>query len=260
MRFLLATAALAALIALGAAAAQAQTVIKVATQPDYPPFCFVDERGEPTGYDLEILKLVFEGLPEYELEFVPSAWDAVLIGFDSNKTQIIADNMGWTEERAARYNLTDPYFFITDYLVVKKGRTDIKSLEDLAGKRLALVVGTTPALVIEKWNEERGDPIDIVWTKATNYTDPLQDVAAGRVDAYVEVSENLKRVVEETGLAVEAVGEPVSRLPTVYVLHKDPLGVELTAKINAGLARLKAEGKYEELALKWIGSADGVPK
>ncbi|MDR1109417.1 MAG: transporter substrate-binding domain-containing protein [Deltaproteobacteria bacterium] len=250
-----------ALIPFGQAKAQQapQTVI-VGTQPDFPPFCFADGNGRLTGYDLEILRIIFENLPEYKLDFLPSSWDGITIGLESNKTQIIADNMTWNEERAARYHLSSPYYNVLVHLVVKKGRTDINSLEDLKGKTLELVVGTTPALAIEKWNEENGGEIRIQYTKATNYTDPLQDVANGRVDAYVENLANFNHVVRERNLDIQTVGEPILKLPIIYVFRRDELGLTLKDKINAGLDRLKSDGTLKALALEWTGSEAGVPE
>ena len=41
----------------------AQQTIVVGTQPDYPPFCYLDEKGVATGYDLELLRKIFDLYP-----------------------------------------------------------------------------------------------------------------------------------------------------------------------------------------------------
>ncbi|ATW28017.1 transporter substrate-binding domain-containing protein [Candidatus Formimonas warabiya] len=242
----------------GAESGTAPKTIYVGTQPDYPPFDYADESGALTGYDIELVREIFKRLPEYKLEFLPTAWDGITLGLDSNRTQMIADQMTVNEEREKKYYLSEPYFSNEVYLVVKKGRTDIKSLEDLKGKTLELVVGTTPATAIEEWNEANGNQIKIQYTKATNYTDPLNDVANGRVDAYVEFKINADAVIKEQGLQIETVGEPVFELPVAFVYRRDELGKELKEKIDAVMQELKADGTMGDLSVKWTGG-DYIP-
>lgn len=232
--------------------------IYVGTQPDFPPFLYEDENGKLTGYDIEVVEEIFSRLPEYKLEFKPTSWDGITLGLDSNKTQMIADQMTYNEERAEKYYLSEPYFTSEIYIIVKKGRTDIQSLEDLKGKTLELVVGTTPTTLVEKWNEENGNEINLQYTEATNYTDPLQDVANGRVDAYVENIVNLNQVVKDLNLEVEAAGEPILSTPVVFVYRKDEVGAELKEKIDAILADLKEEGFLSQKSTEWTGS-DTIP-
>jgi L-cystine transport system substrate-binding protein len=234
--------------------------IVVGTQPDFPPFCFQDENGRATGYDLELLRQIFAALPEYKIEFLLSSWDGIFIGLESNKTQMLADNLAFNDTRAAKYYLSKPYYKSMDYLVTKKGRFDIQSLEDLEGKTLALVVGSTQSLIIEKWNEEHGNIINIQYTKATNYSDPLQDVANGRVDAYVENLVNFNAVVKEQNLELQVVGDPVISSPIVIVFRKDEQGLELKTKIDREIDRLRSAGILKPLALEWTGSTMGVPE
>ncbi|MDR1309544.1 MAG: transporter substrate-binding domain-containing protein [Deltaproteobacteria bacterium] len=235
--------------------------IYVATQPDFPPFFFIDESDRLTGYDVEVVRGIFERLPEYKLEFSVSAWDGILLGLESNKTQMVAVGFNWTEERAEKYNLSEPYFQSQNFLAVKKGRTDINSLEDLRGKTLAAVVGTGVAAGLQKWNDEHGGQIDIRFVKASgNMADPLIEVADGRVDAWVEEYTNINRVLQEKNLNVQIVGEPVLVYDNVFAFRKDEEGTELRSKVDAIIKELKKDGTLSRLAIKWIGTDKGVPK
>jgi ABC-type amino acid transport substrate-binding protein len=173
---------------------------------------------------------------------------------------MLADNLAANQEREEKYLLSIPYYTSADYIVVKKGRTDIQSLEDLKGKTLELVVGSTQALAIEKWNEEHGGEIKIQYTNAKNYTDPLQDVAFGRVDAYVENLANLQRVIKDQNIDVEGVGDPVLTLPIVYLFRRDALGNELKAKVDPIIEGFKKDGTLAALSKEWTGSDAYVPK
>lgn len=227
--------------------------IYVGTQPDFPPFDYTDESGNLTGYDVELIREINKHLPEYKFEFVVTPWDGITLGLDSNKTQIIADQMSKNEEREKKYYLSEPYFTNQMFIIVKKGRTDIQSLDDLKGKTLELVVGTTPALKVEEWNAANGKQINIKYTKATNYSDPLQDVANGRVDAVIEGPVNLKAVVQKQNLQIEAVGKPVLDLPVYFIFRKDELGKELKGKVDTVIKHLKEDGTMKALSVKWTG-------
>ena len=155
-------------------------------------------------------------------------------------------------------NTTYTYLNILLYIIVKKARTDIQTLDDLNGKTLNLVVGTTPATALEKLNEEHGNEIKLRYSKATNYSDPICDVADGRVDAFVENIINFNNLVKTNKLDAEAVGEPVLMLPTVFIFRKDAQGAELKKKNDEAIDAFKANGTPAALAEHWTGRAEAV--
>lgn len=233
--------------------------IYVGTQPDFPPYNYTDESGSLTGYDIELVREIFKELPQYNLKFKATSWDGITLGLESNRTQMIADQMSINEERKQKYYLSKPYYNNQIFIVVKRGRTDIQSLEDLKGKTLELVVGTTPATAIEKWNSKNGNKINIKYTKATNYTDPLQDVANDRVDAYVENLVNINSVIKKQNLQIQAIGKPVLELSVAFVFKKDKEGKQLQNEIDKVIDKLKADGTMKNLSIKWTG-VDSIPK
>jgi L-cystine transport system substrate-binding protein len=244
----------------GVAEAQEVHKIYVGTQSDFPPFFFLDENHNLTGFDIELLRKIDERIPDLELDFLVTAWDGVLLGLESNKSQLVAVSLSWTEERAQKYYLSSPYYIAQEYIAVKQGRTDIQSLEDLKGKSLAVVVGTGVASGLEKWNEANGNEIKLVYIKpSTNMGDPLLEVETGRVDAWVEDIVNIRRVLKEKNLKIEVVGKPVLEFPIVFAFRKDTEGAILKAKVDQAIAELKADGTIKALAREWIGTDEGVP-
>lgn len=79
-----------------------QKTIVVATAGDVPPFDYED-KGNLTGFDIEVLKAVDEKLSDYEIQFQRTAWESIFPGLDSGHYQVAANNLSYTKERAEKY-------------------------------------------------------------------------------------------------------------------------------------------------------------
>ena len=96
---------------------------------------------------------------DLEQEVFDTPFEAIETGqaMSTGKCDIAAAGMTITDERAEVMDFTDPYFNATQALLMKKG-SGISSLEDLAGKTLAVQVGTTGAEV-RRENAPKGTEI-----------------------------------------------------------------------------------------------------
>ena len=73
-----------------------QKTIVVATAGDVPPFDYED-KGNLTGFDIEVLKAVDEKLSDYEIQFQRTAWESIFPGLDSGHYQAAANNLSYTK-------------------------------------------------------------------------------------------------------------------------------------------------------------------
>lgn len=227
--------------------------IKVGTMGTYNPFSFEDENGKLTGYDLEVLRLVEKVDPSLKFEFVAGPWDSLFVGLDSDKFQLLANQITSNPDRVERYTLTkNQYFTCVSQIIVKEGTTGIDSLEDLQGKTIGLTVGDSFTRLVEEWNAEHGNILTIKYYEQ-DITTILQDLVNGRIDATVNDPIMAKEKAEAQGLNIEAVGEPIAKDPTYFIAKKDEAGKELIAKIDAALEQLIADGKLSELSNEWFG-------
>lgn len=232
---------------------QAETV-QVGTMGTYSPYSFEDESGKLTGYDLEVLRKVEEVDPSLHFEFVAGAWESLFVGLDADKFQMLANQITSNEERQEKYYLTEnTYYNCVAQLIVKKGRTDINSLEDLKGKKIGLTVGDSFTLLVEKWNEEHNNILTIEYY-SEDITTILQDIANGRVDATVNDPAVAVDKAETQGLEVQPAGERLSSDPTYFIFKKDEKGKELRDKVDAALAKLIADGELSKLSKEWFGA------
>lgn len=241
MKTKLMTAAVTALITAGAA--QAQDVLRIATEGAYPPFNNVTADGELVGFDVDIAKALCAAM-ERECEIVAQDWDGIIPGLVNDKYDAIIASMSITEERMQAINFTDPYY--SNYLSVIAADTSDLSLESLGD----VAIGAQRSTVGSQWAEdEYGSRADV----RLYDTNPVavSDLEAGRIAAVVMDFLPAAAVLSNTaGLG--------------YVEEKidinDQIGIgvrkgedELTAAFNAALAGIRADGTFERISVEYFG-------
>ena len=98
-----------------------KTKVEVGTVGTTKPFSYEDKDGKLTGYDIEVLRAIFKGSDKYEVNFNKTKWASIFSGLDSDRYQIGANNISYSEERANKYLYASPYAKNPTVLVVRKG-------------------------------------------------------------------------------------------------------------------------------------------
>ena len=116
--------------------------------PEYPPFSYLGDNGEYTGFDVEVCRAACEKLG-YELEIFGVNWDEKLIQLDAGECDCVWAGMTLLDSmREAGYVLSDPYYDNTQVFLAKDG-SGIKTSADLAGKVVAVQLGTSGEAALE---------------------------------------------------------------------------------------------------------------
>ena len=227
--------------------------VRVGTMGTYEPFTYVDEQGILTGYDIEVLRLIEEVDPTLKFEFQTGPWDTMFPGLDADKFQLIANQITSNPDRVAKYLLTDnTYALCVSQLIVQKGRTDIQSLNDLQGKKIGTTVGDSFTRILEDWNEENGQILDIVYYEE-DVTTLLQDIVNGRIDATLNDPIMAIAKAKAQGLEVEPVGDRVAAQATHFIFKNDEVGGLLKERLDNALRQLKEDGRLSQLSVDWFG-------
>lgn len=247
-------------LSLSATAALADVkVVNVGTEGVYSPFTYVDESGKLTGYDVEVIRLVDELLPDYEFNFVQTAWDGIFLALDAGKIDMIANNLGVNDERKQKYLFNEtPYLFSYNVIVTAADNTDITSLESLAGKRVGSSVGSNFTNILEKYVAENGNPFEITYYDG-NYSFVLQDLVAGRLDATFNSPFATADIAKTLGFSdkIKAAANVGEADPIHLLFRKD--GAELAAAVDGALKQLVESGKLAELSVQWFGADYTTP-
>ena len=82
--------------------------IVIAMEGNWEPWTYHDENDELVGLDVEIGKLIAEGLG-VKAEFVETDWNSIFGGIDSGRFDIACNGVGITAQRQEKYTFSDPY-------------------------------------------------------------------------------------------------------------------------------------------------------
>ncbi|PCF96481.1 amino acid ABC transporter substrate-binding protein [Vreelandella nigrificans] len=226
-----------------AAAAQADT-LRVGMSGGYFPFTFV-ERDELKGFEVDVLNAVGE-LSGDEIEFVTASFSGLAGMLESGRIDTIANQITITPEREAKYVFTAPYVYDGAQVVVRAGNDAIYGVEDLSGKSVAVNLGSNYEQLLRE--QPHADEIDI----RTYESNIEQDVALGRVDAFVMDRVSATQVISERGLPLELAGQPFSTIENALPFRDDEAGREQRDRVDAALAELRENGTLREISEKWF--------
>lgn len=224
------------------------------------PFNYQDENGELTGLEVDMLKQIAEK-NNIDLQFEITEFESMFVGLDAGRYDLIVGNISKKPEREEKYLLSsEPYFRSKIALITAEGNTDIKTVEDLGGKKVPAGAGRANALFMESYNEQHPDnPIDIQYTDA-DASAALVDLNNGRYDACIYNTTYVSGVTQEYGYNFN-----VYDIPNADEIEK-PEAWLLFSKTNTALrnffdeqiAEMKADGSLSELSIKYFGE-DYIP-
>jgi polar amino acid transport system substrate-binding protein len=236
--------------------------IVAATSGGPKPLIYTDDDDQLTGHNVELLKAVFDRLPQYELELVQvSDLGSILTGVNSGIYQLGFNNLAKNEEREKLVQYTDP-IMVNDYLVVVNkdvGITEFNGLEDLAGLNFVGTAGNDKTTVIEDWNAANPDKEIIINYTSADIVSNLQDVEAGRYDCYIIDAPMFNAYYQvEYGFDVDTFslkGRTSTKYSYFVVAQGDD---QLLEDVNNTLAEVFADGTSTEICEKYLG-ADYTP-
>lgn len=225
------------------AAQNESSVLKMVTEATFPPYEYY-EGNEIVGIDVEIAQAIADELG-MTLEVEDMAFDSLITAVSSGKADFAAAGMTVTEDRLENVNFSESYATGIQVIIVKED-SDIKSIDDLDGKTVAVQTGTTGEIFAE-------DIPDVEISSFTKATDAVLEVINGKADAmmidnepakkYVAANEGLKILEEE--FAVEDYAIAIAKENT-----------ELLEKINTALSNLRSSGRLDEIISKYINAEE----
>jgi len=226
----------------------------VATRGTMKPFTYMDDKGQLTGYDIEILKEIQKRNKDIKFEFKTMSIESAFVSLTSNQVDIIANQMALNEDRAAKYTFTkEVNNYTSSKITVKGDRNDITTLDDLRGKTMVLTPTSEVARLVKKYNETADPKINLIYTdKGTSET--LNLIATGRADAGGEYEIAVREAKQTLGLDLKSVGNVISSVPTYFILRKDPESQALADKIDATIKEMKADGTLKNLSEEFLGA------
>ncbi len=228
-------------VALGSVQAQELVVGSSAT---YRPFAYESPTKEIVGYDVDIIKAVAQkaGL---KIKIVNTPWTGIFAALNNGDVDLVISGVTINDKRKQSYDFTAPYFEARQLIAVPQS-SNVKSLQDLAGKKVGVVTGST------------GDDIS---SRAFGKTNPdirrfestpvvISELANSGLDAAIGDNGVIAFRVQEHK-TLKTVSDPSFPKEYFGIVVKQG-NKALQDKLNAGLAAIKADGSYATIYKKWF--------
>lgn len=227
-----------------------RTTFTVGFDAEYPPYGYMDDDGEYTGFDLELAQAVCD-LKGWKLKKQPIVWDNKDNELNSGSIDCIWN--GFTMNgREDSYTWSDAYVDNSQVIVTKKS-ADITKLTDLKGKVVGVQAASAALDVLE--SSEDGGQKALADTFKTlqefaDYNTAFVELEAGSVDA----------IAMDIGVAQYQIK---SRGNDKYIILDEHLNAEkyaigfkkgndsLCKEVNEALHTLKKNGTFDKLAEKY---------
>ena len=193
------------------------------------------------GFEAEIVELLAQELG-MEVEFVQNSWDGLVEGLIRGDYDVVINGVEITADRAQVVHFSQPYYYTSEALAVRKSTQDISSLHDLKGRR----VGTLDSSLAQKILNQQPFPITTI-----GYDEEVHsygDLALGRIDA-VLLDEPIALYYAKPNVDLKLVGEPIGYLEYgVVTRFGNP---EFDGKIRAALDKLIKDGSIRKVLERW---------
>ena len=212
----------------------------------WAPWTYHDEDGNLTGYDTEVGRLIAEKLG-VEAEFIEGEWDGLFAGLDSKRYDAVINGVEVTEERAEKYDFSEPYAFIRTALVVRDDYDEIASFEDLEGKTTANSFNSTYMLLAESYGAEVKN--------VDSLSETIDMLASGRVDATLNAEVSIYDYLQErpdAPIKIVALTDDASEVS--IPLRKGEESESLREAIDNAITELREEGELSRLSEQFFGS------
>ncbi|MFF2795993.1 transporter substrate-binding domain-containing protein [Lysinibacillus xylanilyticus] len=224
--------------------------IIVGTGTQFPNICFIDDKGNLTGYDVELVRAIDEKLPEYEFEFKTMEFSNLLLSLETRKIDFVAHQMEVNSEREEKFLFNkEPYNVFPLKVTVNAKNNSIQSIDDLKGKNVSVSPTSNSAVFIEKYNKEHNLGANIVYSSGS--VDVHNQLATGRIDAIITTPFAVKYYNESNEAQEKVVGDALLNSKVYFLLNKDE--VVLQERLDDAIRELKAEGVISKLSKKWLG-------
>lgn len=221
--------------------------IRIASEPDYPPYCTINKEGKAEGFAIDLFLAAAKSI-HLEVDIKIGIWEKIRKDLEEGRIDALP-LVGRMPERESLYDFTLPYLSLHGAIFVRKG-SDIKSKEDLAGKEILVMKGDNSEEYVRRINIT-----DKIISKNT-FKEAFIELANGYHDALITqriIGLNLLEKLELTN--VEPLEGTLTDLRQDFCFAVREGNDSLLTLLNEGLSNVIANGTYDEIHLKWFGPA-----
>ena len=220
---------------------QAQSVLRVATDPTFPPFEY-SEGGKRVGFDIELIEAIARTMNR-QVEWTDIDFKGLIPGLLAKRFDVAASAIYITDDRKKVVDFTDPYYPGGLVIMTAKGNSTIHGPEDLNGKKVTVQVGTKSV------NYLKDNFPGVERVEVEKNQEMFQLVEIGRADAAVTGKPAAKLYARSRG-TLQVIDKPLTVEEYGYAIRKDE--PDLLKAFNDALKKLRSDGTYQQLVNKYL--------
>ncbi|HZP98732.1 MAG TPA: transporter substrate-binding domain-containing protein [Reyranella sp.] len=224
--------------------------ITIATEAAFPPFNYLDRKGLPAGFEMDLAQEACERM-KAECEFAVYKWDDLIPGLLDKKFDIVMSSLEVTSERRRRLGMSRRYYLSPGAFIAAKGAPFDGPPALLRGKKIGVQKDSMHADWLDK-SFRRSAQIK----RYTSVADELAALAAGEVDAVFGDKVQLWLWSQKTeGKCCEIVGQDIKDAQTLGIgisagLRRED--IKLREAFNKAIAEMISDGTYKQINAKYF--------
>jgi ABC-type amino acid transport substrate-binding protein len=239
------TLAVLAVLAAFAVPASAQAPLKTGVDATFAPHAMIKLGGGLQGFNIELGEELARRMGR-KLEIEGTEFSGLIPGLNAGKYDFVLAPVTATPERAKAMLFTEGYLNTDFGLVIKKDAAEIKGLEDLKGKTLAVNKGSAYESWCKTNAEQYGFKFDVYGTNA----DAIQAVQSGRADANMAGNTAGAWAARQNPAVKMSYVIPTGLVWALAFRHDDKAGRDAA---SMAIKCMKKDGFIAKLAEKWFG-------
>jgi PAS domain S-box-containing protein len=220
--------------------------ITIAAEPDYPPYSIIDNKGNATGFSIDLFLAAAKAV-NINVEIHIGVWSQIKQDLAEGKIDALP-LVGRTPEREELYDFTMPYLRLHGGIFVKKKNSKINQIDDLKRSTIAVMLGDNA----EEFARRHSLSEKIITTYT--FEDAFRLLNDGKVDAVIAqqvVGLKLIKKMGLRGIIPLDISLPSFRQDFFFAVKKG--NAELLEKLNEGLSIVIANKTFNDIHLKWFG-------
>jgi glutamate/aspartate transport system substrate-binding protein len=231
----------------------AQKVIRIAYRTDARPFSFANEAKEPLGYTVDICKGVVESIAEkyhltdLKIEWIPVTVETRFSAITAGKADMECGSSTVTLGRMEQVDFSNLIFVESTGVLVKRA-SNIHSFSEMAGKRIAVIYGTTNERAIANGISRLKLNATLVSVESPDAGISLLE--AGNVDGFAHDKLLLAGAQFKKPEALALLPDDLSIEQYAITLPQGDWALRLA--VNTGLARIFRSGRGIEVFNRWF--------
>lgn len=231
--------------------------ITIAYRTDAAPFSFVDDKQQPVGYTIDLCKRVatlIEGqinLTGLQVKWVPVTTQTRFEAVAQGQADMECGSSTVTLSRLKQVDFSN-YTFVESTGLLTTDKAGIRSIADIAGKRVGVVGGTTNERAVDEFNKRR--KLDIKVEALKTREEGLAALEEGKIDAFA--SDKLLLIAagvkSKDPKSLVLLSDDLSFEPYAITLPRGDAGMRLA--VNTALAQVYREGEIVSIVKKWFAA------